>query len=137
MSSLRRSPMTRKAAEGSFTSFKPRTNSVPASRKSTPPLQRGKGIAPRSKRMAKYYRDVRIPAVKAAVGDGGNPCQARTSVCTGYVETLHEPASRGRFGGLIPAVAAGGELPTCHRCNSWISEHPREAKAAGLLRSAR
>ncbi len=94
-------------------------------------------LRPRSKKMAAYYRDVRVPAVMAAVGDGTNPCQARTAACTGYVETLHEPASRGRFGGLIPAVRAGGELPTCGRCNNWISEHPRESLALGLLKKGK
>ncbi len=129
MSGIRRTPIQRKPhpdARGN--------SSLPPP---TTPMPRGKRIAPRSKRMAAYYREVRVPAVKAAVGDGTNPCQARTPVCTGYVETLHEPASRGRFGGLKAAVAAGGELPTCHRCNEWISEHPREAKTLGLLRSNR
>lgn len=94
-----------------------------------------KPLNPRSERMTRYYADVRVPAVLEAIGDGRRPCTMRTPDCTGWVETLHEPATRGRFGGLQAAVAAGGEMPCCHPCNFWVKKHPIRAREMGLLKS--
>lgn len=98
------------------------------------PLKRRRGINPRSKKMQVYYRDVRIPAVKAAVGDGYRPCQIRSEVCTGYVQSLHEVVPRGRAGGLKAAVRLGPTIPSCNPCNGWASENPTEAHELGLLK---
>ena len=92
-------------------------------------------IRPRSEERQRYYTDVRIPAVIEAVGDGYRPCEMRTPVCTGRAQTLHEPATRGRFGGLPAAVEAGGEIPSCDACNEWVGRFPIRAREMGLLRS--
>lgn len=92
-------------------------------------------LNPRSDRMRAYYADVRVPAIVEAVGDGKRPCTMRTPDCTGWVETLHEPATRGRFGGLQSAVEAGGEMPCCNPCNFWVKKFPIRAREMGLLRS--
>lgn len=85
---------------------------------------------------AEYYRKVRVPAVEKAVGNGRQPCQIRIEgVCTGYVEGIHETASRGRSGGLQRAVESGPTVPACHACNRYVSEHPVEAQERGLMRS--
>lgn len=98
--------------------------------------QQRKPINPRSEKRERYMREVRRPAVRQAVGDGRQPCEVRIEgVCTGYVESIHETAPRGRFGGLEAAVAAGETKRTCNACNGWLSEHPREAQERGLLRS--
>ena len=94
-----------------------------------------KPLNPRSERMTRYYADVRIPAIIEAIGDGRRPCTMRTPDCTGWVETLHEPATRGRFGGLQSAVEAGGEMPCCNPCNFWVKKFPIRAREMGLLRS--
>jgi hypothetical protein len=95
-----------------------------------------KAIPARSKKTADYYREERVPAVREAVGDGKNPCQIQIpDVCTGFVEGIHETHSRGRFGGLKSALAAGAVLPSCHACNGWCSEHPKEAQEMGFMAS--
>ncbi len=122
--------MTRRPAEGSRTSFRPRTKSASASSKSA-------SLPHRSTKMAAYYRGVRVPAVKAAVGDGDEPCQARTPACTGRVEGIHEVLPRGRAGGLKAALRDGPTIDCCHGCNRYISEHPRESLALGLLKKGK
>lgn len=85
---------------------------------------KGSRLNPRSAKTERYYEEVRRPAVAEAVGDGRRPCQIRAPGCTGYGTTLHEPASRGRFGGLRAAVEAGGTVLACPSCNRYVSEHP-------------
>ncbi len=132
---LKRTPFQRHPAPGSGTSFAPRTPPMPWTRA---PLPAGrKGLPKRSKKMAAYYREVRVPAVRDAVGDGFNPCQARTAVCTGRVEGIHEVLPRGRAGGLKAALRDGPTIDCCHACNSYISEHPRESLALGLLKKGK
>ena len=105
--------------------------------KRSPMNPRRKQMPYRSKKMAAYYREIRVPAVRAAVGDGNEPCQARTPVCTGRVEGIHEVLPRGRAGGLKAALRDGPTIDCCHRCNEWISEHPRESLALGLLKKGK
>ena len=54
----------------------------------------------------------------------GTPCQVVSPECSGTAEHLHEPASRGRFGGLAKAVEVGGTVPCCDNCNSYIATNP-------------
>ena len=54
----------------------------------------------------------------------GTPCQVVSPECTGTVQHLHEPASRGRFGGFAKAVEVGGAVPCCDACNSYIATNP-------------
>ena len=104
--------------------------------KRTPFKRRRTPLPYRSTKMAAYYAKVRMPAVRAAVGDGRNPCQARTPVCTRFVQGIHEVLPRGRAGGLKASLRDGPTLDVCHACNDWISLNPREAKQMGLLRSS-
>lgn len=98
--------------------------------------QQRQPLNPRSEKTETYYREVRRPAVAKAVGNGRQPCQIRIEgVCTGYVEGIHETASRGRSGGLQRAVESGPTVPACHPCNRYVSEHPIEAQERGLMRS--
>lgn len=93
-------------------------------------------LSGRSDKLAKFYVDVRVPAVQAAVGDGFNVCQMGSPVCTGFVEGLHEIATSGREGGIRQAHRDGNTIPCCHRCNGWASEHPLEAVKRGWLAHA-
>ena len=102
-------------------------------------------LAPRSEKRERYYADHRVPAVKKAVGDGRQTCGLMheldgalryiqvSPVCTGWVEGIHEVASRGRFGGLEAALKAGPTVDCCHACNRYWSEHAKESEATGLL----
>lgn len=68
----------------------------------------------------------------------GEPCQIVSPVCTGYVEHLHEPLSRGRAGGIAAALRDGPPpIPCCDACNGYVSEHPVWAREKGLLISAK
>ena len=107
-----------------------------------PPAREGFGAHPRplrarSAKTEDYYREERRPAVAAAVG---KPCEVKSPVCTGKAQGLHEPATRGRFGGLRAAVEEGGTVPACHSCNNWLSqtvEGQRWGRERGLLKSNR
>lgn len=105
--------------------------------------KRRKPVNPRSDRLADFYREVYVPMVREAVGDGRRPCPVKSPDCSGFVEGLHEVVSRGRAGGLQAAVTeitlraaidAGEVVPCCNRCNGWASEHPLEAHDLDLLR---
>jgi len=92
----------------------------------------------RSEKTSEWYADVRIPEVKAAIGDGKQPCQIASPVCTRFVEGLHEPLTRARAGSAQRAHDAG-TVPCCHACNSWISQSvdgQRWASERGLLLKA-
>ena len=68
----------------------------------------------------------------------GEPCQIQGPTCTGFVEHLHEPLSRGRAGGLAAALRDGpAPIPCCDACNGYVSEHPVWARERGLLLSAK
>lgn len=92
-------------------------------------------LAPRSEKRQTFYRETYVPAVREAVGDGKRPCPVKAEGCTGFVEALHERASRGRFGGLPAAVEAGGTVGMCSSCNGYISTHPIWARENGWLLS--
>lgn len=94
-----------------------------------------KPLNPRSEKRETFYRETYIPAVIEAVGDGKRPCPVKAEGCTGYVQALHERASRGRFGGLPAAVEAGGTVGMCNPCNGYISAHPIWARENGWLLS--
>ncbi len=100
------------------------------------PKERGrKRINARSKRTADWYREVRVPAVREAVGDGFRPCVIQAPVCTWYVQGLHEPLTRARAGSAQMAHEAG-TVPCCHACNGYVSEHPLWGLEHGWLQKA-
>ena len=103
-----------------------------AMKRSIKPMKKSR-LNPRSKKMDKFYKEVRIPAVIQAVGDGKRPCPVKSQVCTHYVQGIHEVLSRGRAGGIIVAHKPGNIIGTCHACNSYISSHPQWAKDNGWL----
>jgi hypothetical protein len=88
----------------------------------------------RSKKMKKFYKNVRIPAVKQIVADGLSCCPVQSPVCTKYIEGVHEILPRGRAGGIIKAHRKDNLVGTCHRCNAYISEHPTWATSLGWLK---
>lgn len=92
-------------------------------------------LPPRSEARQRYYTDVRIPAVRAAVGNGKKPCPVKAPGCTGVGTDLHERASRGRFGGLPAAVEADAPILVCRSCNGYISQHSIWARENGWLMS--
>lgn len=89
-------------------------------------------LNPRSAARQTYYREQYVPAVKEAVG---KPCEIKSPVCTGVAESIHESATRGRFGGLPNAVASGPTFRACLPCNSYCSTHPIWARERGFLLS--
>ncbi len=103
------------------------------SRGSTP-MNRSGRINPRSKKRAKFMREVYVPMVVEAVGGGRRPCPVRSAVCTRHVEGLHEVVTRGRAGGLVAAIRLGEIVPCCHPCNGWISENSLEAGKLKLIK---
>lgn len=91
-------------------------------------------MRPMSAKRAKFYGQTYRPMRDAAVGDGREPCQIQSPVCTGYVEHLHEPLTRGKAGGLEAALRDGPKpIPACDRCNSYVSEHQVWARERGFI----
>ncbi len=87
----------------------------------------------RSKKMEEFYDKVRRPAVAEAVGQGRNPCQIKSPMCSLYVEGIHEKLSRGRGGGIRTVHYKENLVPCCHRCNEYVSSHPAWAEKEGWL----
>ena len=108
-------------------------------RRSTKQMKRSRmkrsKLNPRSKKMSKFYQEIRVPYVRKVVGDGTNPCPVKSPVCTGYVQGVHEKWTRARAGSIIIAHNSKGNnlLGTCHLCNTFISEHKEWSEARGLL----
>ena len=93
-----------------------------------------KPIAPMSEKRRKFYKDVYAPMRDEAVGDGREPCQIQSPVCTGFVEHLHEPLTRGKAGGLEAALREGPPpIPACDACNSYVSENQVWARERGFI----
>ena len=95
-------------------------------------------IAPMSPKRRAFYRDVYAPMRDAAIGDGTEPCQIVSPVCTGYAEHLHEILTRGRAGGLEAALRDGPPpVVACDACNGYVGENPVWAAENGWLVSNR
>lgn len=91
--------------------------------------QRSQGLRPRSKKMAKVYREVRVPMVVEVVGQ---PCGIRWDEnCRVHAEGLHEVLSRGRGGSITDPANC---IPACHYCNGAVSDNPTEAENRGFLK---
>lgn len=87
-----------------------------------------------SEKRSKFYREVYEPMRDEAVGDGHEPCQIQSPVCTGYVEHLHEPLTRGKAGGLEAALRDGPPpIPCCDPCNGYVSENQVWARERGFI----
>jgi len=91
-------------------------------------------LKPRSKKMDKFYKEVRIPEVKKILSEGSSWCPVKSPVCTKYVQGVHEILPRGRAGGIIKAHRKGNLVATCHACNGYISENSKWATEYGWLK---
>ena len=91
-------------------------------------------MRPMSAKRAALYRDVYAPMRDKAVGDGHEPCQIQSPLCTGYVEHLHEPLTRGKAGGLEASLRDGPKpIPACDACNGYVSENQVWAHERGFI----
>ena len=101
-------------------------------KRSTKPMKRSR-LNARSKKMAKFYKEVRVPYVKQAVGNGRKHCIIRSPDCTHFVQGVHERLTRGRGGGIIAVHKEDNLVPCCHSCNRYVSEHSNWAEEQGWL----
>lgn len=53
--------------------------------------------------------------------------------CQRWAVDLHEPLTRARGGSILDP---GNTIAVCRGCHRWIHDHPEEATAMGLLRTA-
>lgn len=132
---MKRAPFARKPAEGRHAA-----RSKPLARgtsvlKRTGELARTAGLKARSPKMAKVYRDERVPLTVATLAER-RWCEIRWDAnCTRLADALHELLPRGR-GGSITEKA--NTIPACNYCNGAVSDNPAEAEVRGfLLKSGR
>lgn len=57
-------------------------------------------------------------------------CQARLLGCEGRSVEVHEPLSRGRGGSFLDE---SNVLALCRHCHQWVTDHPEQAGALGLI----
>lgn len=55
------------------------------------------------------------------------------SKCLGHATDLHEVLTRARGGSITDPANC---LHLCRPCHSWVTDHPKESLAAGLVRSS-
>ena len=93
----------------------------------------------RSKKMAKFYREQRVPFVIQFLAD--NPvCLFRLpDRCTGESTTVDEKINRSQGGALVPGRKADeqGQVfhPVCESCHSYKTFHPAWAQEMGWSKS--
>lgn len=95
-------------------------------KRSTTPLKRTGKPKPRSKKMAKTYRDERAPLVARLLADSPSCQRCKSARAT----DVHEMKTRAR-GGSITDLDNLALL--CRPCHTWVGEHPAEARAQGWL----
>ena len=89
------------------------------------PLKRRKPIRQRSKKMAKLYREVRVPLVRKILEE--RPwCQR----CGRRSQTVHELLTRRRGGSITDETNC---VALCKTCHDWIHDHPAKATEEGWL----
>lgn len=92
------------------------------------PLERRTRLRARSSKRARIYREERAPLVARLLAD--NPLCQR---CHAAVATdVHEILSRARGGSILDLENLA---LLCRPCHEWVTTNPREATAAGWLRS--
>lgn len=101
-------------------------------KRKTPFMSTKSNLRPVSPRQAKINRQ-RTILKRELFAIRGYACQARTHLCTGRARDMHEVLTRGRCGS---ATDADNIILVCGECHRWITDHPREAKELGLLKSA-
>lgn len=99
-----------------------------------------KPMRKRSAKMEQFYRDVRRPQVEQVLAEAGGRCEfvKPTGRCANSASDVHEMLTRGRGGGIrADAVNERSNLmAVCRSHHDWITTHPREAEAMGLVRHA-
>jgi len=88
-------------------------------------------IRSRSRKLAKVYREVRVPLVRRLLAERPR-CEARFSlICTGRSTAIHERLSRARGGSITDEANC---LAVCFECHSRIHSNIAEATRRGFLR---
>src|SRR3990167_8287524 len=97
-------------------------------------LSRSTALRPRSKRVAKVYRDVRVPLVRRLLAE--RPvCEARFSlICTGRSTAIHERLSRAGGGSITDEANC---LAVCFECHRAIHRNIAESERRGFLQRRR
>lgn len=120
------------APTGEGSTPKGRVNGLP--RKAT--MKRGRLAARSAKTKDKYEREGGRRDVVAAMLQAGPLCAAGYaiggSVCARLAVDVHEILPRSAGGSIVDATNL---LRVCRACHRWIHEHPKEARALGLLAS--
>ena len=89
-------------------------------------------IRPRSKRVAKLYREQRVPLVRRLLAERPR-CEARFSLaCTGQSVDCHERQTRAMLGSIVDEANI---VCCCRPCHDAIHGSPAAARDAGLLGS--
>lgn len=88
-----------------------------------------KPIRFRSKKMAKVYKQERVPLVQEMLDNIllCERCGLRSP------DDVHEIKSRARGGSITDPANL---VAVCRLCHNWITTHPREAKEQGWLKSS-
>jgi hypothetical protein len=60
-------------------------------------------------------------------------CEAKLDKCTGWAVDVHEKLRRSQ-GGLLVGGKPEDYLILCRNCHTWVTEHPNEAHALGLVK---
>lgn len=86
----------------------------------------------RSTKMQRLYDEKRVPLVRELLAN--HPaCSARLQGCSRRATEVHEMKTRARGGSITDR---GNCVTLCRSCHSWITNHPRQAKELGWLKSA-
>ena len=95
-------------------------------------LSRSTPIRPRSRKLAKVYRDVRVPLVRRLLAERP-ACEARFSpICDGRSTDCHERQTRAMLGSIVDEANV---ICLCRPCHDRVHAKPAAARKAGLLGS--
>ena len=102
------------------------------------PLRRTTGLSrsttpirKRSRKLAKVYREQRVPLVRRLLAEMPR-CEARFSlICTGRSTACHEKVTRARGGSITDEANI---ICVCHPCHDAIHRNIAEATRSGFLR---
>lgn len=81
--------------------------------------------------MAETYARERVPLVRDLLTRYPLCWAVIEGVCTGYAVDVHEIVTRARGGSITDPANC---RTVCRACHDWITDHPTEAAALGLVR---
>ena len=88
-------------------------------------------IRKRSRKMAKVYREARVPLVRRLLAERPR-CEARfLLICTGRSTACHEKLTRARGGSITDETNV---MCVCRACHDAIHDNPAESERRGFLR---